>query len=93
MPPSASRLFPWLLALVESVLHKYCQHYFNSVVFRIGKPLDHLQTILKSLDIKDEVVRTSTILKSAGYGTWLLFDCLQWVIDGDYFSIDLLDSS
>lgn len=48
-------------------------------VFRLGKPLDHLQTILKSCAIQDDVVRVATICKSAGYGTWLVLDGLQWV--------------
>lgn len=49
------------------------------VVFRIGKPLDHVQTILKSLAIQDDFVRFATIFKSAGYGAWLILDSLQWV--------------
>lgn len=49
------------------------------IVFRFGKPLDHLQTVLKSLAIKDDFVRLTTILKSAGYGAWLILDGLQWV--------------
>ena len=48
-------------------------------MFRIGKPLDSLQMILKSLSIKDEFIKTTTILKATGYGGWLVLDMLQWV--------------
>ncbi|PJF16774.1 Peroxin-11 [Paramicrosporidium saccamoebae] len=49
------------------------------VVFRMGKPLDFMQTALKTLSVGDEVVRVGTIMKCTGYGGWLVLDMLQWV--------------
>jgi peroxin-11B len=48
-------------------------------VFRMGKPLDFMQTALKTMSVGDEVVRAGTIMKCTGYGGWLVLDMLQWV--------------
>lgn len=53
---------------------------FKLTVFRMGKPLDFLQTMLKSLGSQDEVIRWGLVAKSAGYGGWLILDMIQWVI-------------
>lgn len=45
----------------------------------MGKPLDFLQTLLKTLNVSDEVIRWGTIMKCTGYGGWLLLDMIQWV--------------
>lgn len=49
------------------------------IVFRVGKPLDFFQSLLKSLTIKDEIIRWGSIFKSTGYGSWLILDMFQWV--------------
>lgn len=49
------------------------------VVFRMGKPLDFLQTLLKSLNVPDDVLRWGTVIKCTGYGGWLVLDAIQWV--------------
>jgi hypothetical protein len=48
-------------------------------VFRMGKPLDFLQTALKALTLSDEVARVGMVIKCTGYGGWLVLDMLQWV--------------
>lgn len=57
-------------------------------MFRFGKPLDHLQTVLKSLAIEDDFVRLTTVLKSAGYGLWLVLDGLQWLNGAKVIDLD-----
>jgi len=49
------------------------------LVFRVGKPLDHLQIILRSEGIKDEAERTMVIGKAVGFGGWLTLDMFQWL--------------
>jgi hypothetical protein len=49
------------------------------VVFRVGKPLDNLQIVLKSSGIKDEIERSFVVGKAVGFGGWLTLDAFQWV--------------
>jgi hypothetical protein len=56
-------------------------------VFRIGKPVDFLQSALKALNSKDEVVKWGTVFKCTGYGGWLLLDMLQWVMKDSSFLV------
>jgi hypothetical protein len=49
------------------------------LVFRVGKPLDNLQVILKSSAIADELERSLTVSKALGFGGWLALDMFQWV--------------
>lgn len=54
----------------------------------MGKPLEHLQIILKSAAIKDDIIRMGTVGKAVGFGTWLVLDMLQWVFaKHEYFVI------
>lgn len=48
-------------------------------MFRVGKPLDNLQIILKSSKIKDELERSFIVCKALGFGGWLTLDALQWL--------------
>jgi peroxin-11B len=48
-------------------------------VFRIGKPLDNLQIILKSDSVKDEIERSLVVGKAFGFGGWLTLDMFQWL--------------
>jgi hypothetical protein len=49
------------------------------LVFRVEKPLDNLQIILKSSNIKDEIEKSFVIGKAIGFGGWLTLDAFQWV--------------
>lgn len=48
-------------------------------LWRIGKPLDHLQVFLRAQSIENDVIRTGSMLKALGYGCWLTLDTLQWL--------------
>lgn len=47
-------------------------------LFRLGKPIDFLQTILKSVSLKDDVIRICAIGRSAFLAGWLTLDSIQW---------------
>lgn len=50
------------------------------LVFRIGKPLDHILLIDRIIKReKDDLARNLLITKSIGFGGWLLLDSIQWV--------------
>ena len=58
---------------------------FSFVVFRIGKPLDHILLIDRIIKReKDDLSRNLLITKSIGFGGWLLLDSIQWVITLSY---------
>jgi hypothetical protein len=46
---------------------------------RIGKPIEHFQSLVKSLSQVDGVLRFFTITKCLGYMIYLTLDTLQWV--------------
>ena len=46
---------------------------------RVGKPIEHLQTLLKTLNQRDEVLRVLLVGRSASLGIYLIYDMLQWV--------------
>ncbi|KAI3652416.1 hypothetical protein MP228_002741 [Amoeboaphelidium protococcarum] len=48
-------------------------------LFRFGKPADFIQTIFKSLSIKDDVIKTCAIGRSLFLAMWLGLDTLQWL--------------
>ncbi|RKP07734.1 peroxisomal biogenesis factor 11 [Thamnocephalis sphaerospora] len=48
-------------------------------LMRIGKPIEHLQTLVKSFGIHDDVLRVLAVGRSASLGVYLFFDMLQWV--------------
>ena len=48
-------------------------------LFRVGKPIDFIQTMLKSLAIKDDVIRICAMGRSAFLAGWLSLDVLQWL--------------
>lgn len=50
------------------------------LVFRVGRPLDNLQIILKILSSPshEPIITLSTVVKAAGFGSWLLLDMFQW---------------
>ena len=48
-------------------------------VFRLGKPLENLNNIVKALDTADVVLRSATIGRNLFLGLWLLQDMFQWV--------------
>lgn len=50
----------------------------GAVVFRMGKPLDNLQIILRSNGIKADAERSMVIGKAIGFGGWLSLDMFQW---------------
>ncbi len=54
----------------------------------MGKPLDHLYTILKALDQKgNDHVKYLTIGRATGFGCWLLLDTLQWINSIGFFKL------
>lgn len=46
---------------------------------RIGKPLEHAQAAVKSLDIQDSVLKLTTVGRQVGYAGYLVHDMLVWV--------------
>ena len=48
-------------------------------LFRVGKPIDFMQTILKSASLKDDVIRICAIGRSAFLAGWLTLDSMQWL--------------
>jgi peroxin-11B len=48
-------------------------------LFRVGKPIDFLQTMIKALTIKDDVIRWCTVGRAACLGSWLALDSIQWL--------------
>ncbi|KAI9599049.1 peroxisomal biogenesis factor 11 [Syncephalis fuscata] len=48
-------------------------------LMRVGKPIEHLQTLFKSLNQRDEVLRVLSVGRSASLGIYLVYDMFQWV--------------
>jgi peroxin-11B len=48
-------------------------------VFRMGKPLENVNNVLKALSAADPVVRATTVGRNVFLGLWLLQDMFQWV--------------
>ncbi|KAJ3022328.1 UNVERIFIED_CONTAM: Peroxisomal membrane protein PMP27 [Siphonaria sp. JEL0065] len=48
-------------------------------VMRTGRQLEFYRGIVKSLALKDSVVKITTILKSIFMAAWLSFDTCQWI--------------
>lgn len=46
---------------------------------RIGKPLDHLQAAVKSLDVQDPFLKLTAVGRQLGYAGYLTHDMLVWV--------------
>ncbi|GAA5986651.1 hypothetical protein JCM10908_003841 [Rhodotorula pacifica] len=46
---------------------------------RIGKPLEHLQAAVKSLDLTDPVLKFTTLGRQLGYAGYLVNDTLVWL--------------
>lgn len=51
----------------------------SRTVMRIGKPLEHAQAAVKSLDIQDSVLKLTTVGRQVGYAGYLVHDMLVWV--------------
>jgi peroxin-11B len=45
---------------------------------RLGKPIEHLNTLVKSLSISDDVLRVLAVGRAASLAIYLFFDMLQW---------------
>ena len=45
---------------------------------RLGRFVEFFSTAIKSVTVKDEILRVTGIVKSIGFGLWLVFDGLQW---------------
>ncbi|KAI3660247.1 hypothetical protein MP638_005110 [Amoeboaphelidium occidentale] len=48
-------------------------------LFRVGKPIDFFQTIMKSVNIKDDVIRYCVVGRSTFLAGWLTLDIFQWL--------------
>ncbi|KAI9326717.1 peroxisomal biogenesis factor 11 [Obelidium mucronatum] len=48
-------------------------------VMRTGRQLEFFRGIVKSLSLRDAVVKATTILKSVFMAAWLTFDTCQWI--------------
>lgn len=46
---------------------------------RIGKPLEHLQAAVKSLDVQDPFLKLTAVGRQLGYAGYLTHDMLVWV--------------
>lgn len=46
---------------------------------RIGKPLEHAQAAVKSLDTADPILRYTAFGRQLGYAGYLVHDTLIWV--------------
>lgn len=46
---------------------------------RIGKPLEHVQALIKCQSVRDDVIRLLAMGKSAAYAIYLFNDMLSWV--------------
>lgn len=46
---------------------------------RIGKPLEHAQAAVKSLDVADPVIKFTALGRQLGYAGYLFNDMLVWV--------------
>lgn len=51
---------------------------------RIGKPVEHLQAAVKSLDVSDPVLKLTALGRQLGYATYLFNDMLVWVSPFSY---------
>ena len=51
----------------------------HAPVFRMGKPLENLNNIVKALDNPDSIVVATTVGRNVFLGLWLLQDMFQWV--------------
>eukprot|EP00158_Paraphelidium_tribonemae_P007505 Partr_v1_DN28272_c3_g1_i1_m76484 putative peroxisomal biogenesis factor 11 len=48
-------------------------------LFRVGKPIDFMGSILKSLSLKDDIIRYCAIGRSTCLAGWLTIDTVQWL--------------
>ncbi|KAI9228026.1 MAG: peroxisomal biogenesis factor 11 [Piptocephalis tieghemiana] len=48
-------------------------------LMRVGKPLDHLQSLVSSTQQPDDFLRLAGILRYASLAAYLTFDMLQWI--------------
>lgn len=46
---------------------------------RIGKPVEHLQAALKTLDVSDPFLRLTALGRQLGYAAYLFNDMLVWL--------------
>lgn len=46
---------------------------------RVGKPLEHAQAAVKSLEIQDPVLKLTALGRQLGYAGYLYHDMLVWV--------------
>lgn len=46
---------------------------------RVGKPLEHAQAAVKSLEIQDPVIKFTALGRQLGYAGYLYHDMLVWV--------------
>lgn len=85
--PSSSLLFSSLeknsgngTEMVSNCLtHPSPLFLFPHAVMRVGKPLDHLQSLVSSTQQPDDFLRLAGILRYASLAAYLTFDMLQWV--------------
>lgn len=47
-------------------------------MIRLGKPIEHIQAILKSHSIRDDAIRLLVIFKNLSYTVYLFHDMLSW---------------
>lgn len=75
--------FPQALVLVhnnKSIRDRnLTSHRHLPKVMRIGKPLEHAQAAVKSLEIGDPVLRFTALGRQLGYAGYLSHDMLGWV--------------
>ncbi|GAA5841332.1 hypothetical protein JCM9279_000616 [Rhodotorula babjevae] len=55
-------------------------------LMRIGKPLEHAQAAVKSLDIQDSVLKLTTVGRQVGYAGYLVHDMLVWLHSAKVYS-------
>lgn len=60
---------------------------------RIGKPLEHAQAAVKSLDIADPVLKVTALGRQIGYAGYLVNDMLIWVRFSSLFHAPIQSTS
>ncbi|KAJ3107988.1 Peroxisomal membrane protein PMP27 [Phlyctochytrium planicorne] len=59
-------------------------------VMRTGRQIEFYRTIIKSLGVKDKVVRYTTIGKNVFLALWLALDTLQWLHGAGVFKFETI---
>lgn len=57
-------------------------------MFRLGKPVEHLQSASKARDIADPVIKFTTIGRQLGYAGYLCYDSMTWAHNAKIVKLD-----